>query len=505
MTASPGPRIPNWLEVAARSHPEKLALAYAGQRWTFSDLRASVVAAAAVLSTARAEGAGRIGILSANRPGIVFTVHAATRMAVPFVPLNWRQTADELAWQLRDADITVLVVDEERATVATTACAGLPVTIVSTAELELAAAPGEGPNELPRIDLDREAAVIYTSGTSGRPKGARITYGNLWFGATASALHLGHHPRDVWLAAMPLFHVGGLAILFRGVIGAIPVILHERFDPDSALVAIDEGVTLLSVVPAMLQRMLKARGEAPRPATLRCVLLGGSAAPPRLVEESARRGIPIAPTYGLTEATSQVTTLLPGEASRKPASSGMPLPLSEVRIATQAGVAPPDEVGEIEIRGPTVFAGYLGDHSPGPSDLNDGWFRTGDAGYLDSDGYLYVVDRRDDLIVSGGENVYPAEIERVLRQHPAVLDAGVIGVPDASWGSRPVAAVVWCGALDRANDELLDHCRQRLPKYKIPDRFLFLSELPRSPSGKLLRRALRETIAESPRGTADEV
>jgi O-succinylbenzoic acid--CoA ligase len=499
MTASPGPQIPNWLEVAARSHPEKLALAFARQRWTFSDLRASVVAAAAVLSTAPAEGAGRIGILSANRPGFVFTVHAATRMSVPFVPLNWRQTADELAWQLRDADITVLLVDEERAAVAKSACAGLPVTIMSIAELEHAAAPGEGPKELPRIDLDREATVIYTSGTSGRPKGARITYGNLWFGAMASALHLGHHPRDVWLAAMPLFHVGGLAIVFRGVIGAIPVVLHERFDPGSALVAIEEGVTLLSVVPAMLQRMLEGRGEAPWPATLRCVLLGGSAAPPRLVAESVRRGIPIAPTYGLTEATSQVTTLLPGEVSRKPASSGMPLPLTEVRISTQAGVVPPGETGEIEIRGPSVFAGYIGDHSPGPSDRPDGWFHTEDAGYLDSEGYLYVVDRRDDLIVSGGENVYPAEIERVLRQHPSVLDAGVIGIPDASWGSRPVAAVVWRGDLDGANDELLDHCRERLPKYKIPDRVLFLSELPRSPSGKLLRRALRETITESPR------
>jgi o-succinylbenzoate---CoA ligase len=497
MTSSSGPQIPNWLEAAARSHPEKLALAFAGERWTFAELRASVAAAAAVLTIARDENAGRIGILSANRPGVVFTVHAATHMTVPFVLLNWRQTAAELSWQLRDAGITVLVVDEERATVAKTAGAGLPITVVSIAELERPTAPGEGPTELHRIDLDREAAVIYTSGTSGRPKGARISYGNLWFGAMASALHLGHHLQDVWLATMPLFHVGGLAILFRGVIGAIPVIVHERFQPESALAAIDEGVTLLSVVPAMLQRLLEARGSGSWPSSLRCVLLGGSAPPPRLIAESVRRGIPIAPTYGLTEATSQVTTLLPEEAARRPSSSGMPLPLTEVRILTQAGVAPPEVVGEIEIRGPTVFAGYMGGHPQGRSGLHDGWFRTGDAGYLDGDGYLYVVDRRDDLIVSGGENVYPAEIERVLRLHPSVLDAGVIGVPDATWGSRPVAAVIWRGDVDRANNELLDHCRQHLPGYKIPDRFLFVSEVPRSPSGKLLRRALRQTIAKS--------
>ncbi|HEX2283036.1 MAG TPA: o-succinylbenzoate--CoA ligase [Thermomicrobiales bacterium] len=498
MTATSAHQIPNWLEVAARSHPDKPALIFAGQRWTFADLRASVVATTAVLSYTQVESAGRIGILSANRPGVVFTVHAATRMAVPFVPLNWRQTPGELAWQLRDAGITMLVIDEERANMAKLACAGLPVEIVHIAELERSIERGGRSGEVPLIDLEREAMVVYTSGTSGRPKGARITNGNLWFGAVASALHIGHHAEDVWLAAMPLFHVGGLAILFRGAIGAVPVVLHERFQPEHALAAINEGATLVSVVPTMLQRLLEANAGGSWPPSLRCVLLGGSAAPPRLIEESVRRGIPIAPTYGLTEATSQVTTLLPEETPRKPGSSGVPLPLTEVRIVAQAGVAPPGEVGEIEIRGPTLFAGYIHDRLQGSHDLNDGWFRTGDAGHLDQDGYLYIVDRRDDLIVSGGENVYPAEIERVLRQHPSVLDAGVIGVEDESWGSRPVAAVVWRGGSDRASVDLLDHCRQHLPGYKIPDRFLFLSQLPRSPSGKLLRRTLREMVAESP-------
>jgi O-succinylbenzoic acid--CoA ligase len=402
----------------------------------------------------------------------------------------------EIAWQLRDAGITVLAVDEERAAVAKAACAELPVTSVPIAELERLP-PESSPNEPTRIDFDREAAVIYTSGTSGRPKGARITNGNLWFSAIASALHLGHHPDDVWLAAMPLFHIGGLAILFRGVIGAVPVVLHERFEPEAVLGAIDEGATLLSVVPAMLQRLLEARGEVPWPPHLRCVLLGGSAAPPRLIAECMRRGIPVAPTYGLTEATSQVTTLLPDQAPRKPSSSGAPLPLTEVRIATPGGIGRPGEVGEIEIRGPTVFAGYLGDGMK-THDLASGWFRTGDAGHLDGDGYLHVVDRREDLIVSGGENVYPAEIERVLREHPSVLDAGVIGVSDESWGSRPVAAVVWSGAAHHAHPDLVHHCQQHLAAYKIPDRFVVLPELPRSPSGKLLRRALRDMIDASP-------
>ena len=505
MTTSARAQIPDWLEMAASSHPDRVALSFGRQHWTFADLRRSVSSAAVVLRNARAETTGRIGILSANRPGVVFAVHAATHMSVPVVLLNWRQTAAEIAWQLRDAGITVLAVDEERSTVAKAAGAELPVTIVPIAELERLPPPESSLNQSERIDLEQEAAVIYTSGTSGRAKGARITNGNLWFSAIASALHLGHYPGDVWLATMPLFHVGGLAILFRGVIGTVPVVLHERFDPEVVLAAIDDGVTLLSVVPAMLQRLLDARGDAPWPPHLRCVLLGGSAAPPRLVEECFRRHIPVAPTYGLTEATSQVTTLLPNQAPGKPSSSGLPLPLTELRITTPTGVGRPGEVGEIEIRGPAVFAGYLGDSFAGSQAIADGWFRTGDAGHLDDEGYLYVIDRRDDLIISGGENVYPAEIERVLREHPSVLDAGVIGIADESWGSRPVAAVVWSGAPDRAGLDLLHHCQLHLPGYKIPDRFLLLSELPRSPSGKLLRRALREMIGESPERTEADV
>ena len=426
-------------------------------------------------------------------------------MSVPFVPLNWRQTADEIAWQLRDAGITVLVVDEDRAALAKATCSTLPVTIVPIAELERLPPLVSSPDESPRIDLQREATVIYTSGTSGRPKGARITNGNLWFSAIASALHLGHHPNDVWLAAMPLFHVGGLAILLRGVIGAVTVVLHERFAPEEVLAAIDDGVTLLSVVPAMLQRMLDVRGDAPWPLSLRCVLLGGSPASPRLIAECVRRGIPVAPTYGLTRVH------VPGDYVVARAGA-----LQAVIFRRAAPSHRDPGRHRVWSRSPRrgrrdrnprsdSFCRLCRRSMAGSRDAADDWFRTGDAGYLDRDGYLYVVDRRDDLIISGGENVYPAEIERVLAEHPSVLDAGVIGVADESWGSRPVAAVVWRGDADRAPLDLHHHCLKRLSGYKIPDRFLLVSELPRSPSGKLLRRALREMIADSLERTTAEL
>jgi o-succinylbenzoate---CoA ligase len=475
-------------------------------------------------------------VLSANRPGFVFAVHAARRLGAAFVPLNWRLTQDELAWQIADAGISVLVVDEERMATAAAATAGQAAAILSIAELESAdqqvplyqdeqsvslrareesrhstepeppeyrdasfvgmtrSGRGVAHGQPCTIAAERELAVIYTSGTSGRPKGARLSYGNFWFSAVASSLHLGHHLNDSWLAVLPLFHVGGLSILFRGAITGVPVHLQDRFDPVRTLAAIDDGATLVSLVPTMLARLIEARGEAPWPTSLRCVLLGGAPAPPSLITECRKRGIPVAPTYGLTEAASQVATLLPDEVAAKPGSSGRPLPLTQVRIATENESARPGELGEIEIAGPSVFVGCLGQEPAPGQAVQDRWFATGDIGYLDDDGYLYVVDRRDDLIVSGGENVYPAEIERVLLEHPAVSDAGVIGVPDERWGSRPAAVVVWSGSRDTATEALTAHCRRRLAPYKIPVRFVVVDELPRSASGKLLRRHLREWL-----------
>ncbi|HLL49649.1 MAG TPA: o-succinylbenzoate--CoA ligase [Thermomicrobiales bacterium] len=488
--------LPDWLDAATLSHPNTLALTFADNRWTYSELHHSVNQTASILTQAVAGFQGRIGILSVNRPEFVFAVHAATRMMVPFVPLNWRQTSEEIAWQLQDASVTVLVVDDEHFALAAAASASLPVNIVSIEDLERAPDVSGTENCARTIDLGQEAAVVYTSGTSGRPKGARISYGNLWFSAIGSMLHLGHRRSDIWLAALPLFHVGGLSILFRAAIGALPVVLHERFDPAPMLAALDDGATLVSVVPTMLQRMLDVRGGTSWPPTVRCVLVGGSSTPSRLIDECLRLSIPVAPTYGLTESASQATTLLPDEAASRPTSSGLPLPPTQVRVVTSSGEAMPGEIGSIEVRGPTLFRGYLSEDDERSGITPDGWFQTGDAGYVDPEGYLYIVDRRDDLIISGGENIYPSEIERVLREHPLVADVGVIGWADESWGSRPVAAVVWQGDPAIAIDELIGHSLEHLATYKIPDHILLLDKLPRSPSGKLLRHVLREQIQE---------
>jgi O-succinylbenzoic acid--CoA ligase len=485
--------LPNFLDVAARSRPSGVALSFDTQKWTFVELRAAVSTAAQLLLREMAHSAdrGRIGILSANRPGFVFTVHAAAQLGVSYVPLNWRQTPDELAWQLRDAGVALLVCDESRLEAARAATVGFPMPIVSIDELERRSEPRPITRPAPAIALDREATAIYTSGTSGRPKGARLSYGNLWFSAVASALHLGARDDDQWLACLPLFHVGGLSILYRGVIGANSIHLHERFEPDSVLAALDRGVTHASLVPTLLRQLVNHRGSTPWPAELRCLLLGGAPAPIDLIELCVERQIPVAPTYGLTESSSQAATLRSPETPQRPGSSGMPLPTTQMRIVDQGQALGSMEVGEIELRGPTIFGGYLGGASPSAA---DGWLATGDSGYLDGDGYLYVVDRRDDLIVSGGENIYPAEIERVLLTHPLVSDAGVIGLNAEPWGQRPVALVVWRGNPEQAQESLLAHCRESLARYKVPDRIVVVDELPRTTGGKLSRKRIRDEI-----------
>jgi O-succinylbenzoic acid--CoA ligase len=252
-------------------------------------------------------------------------------------------------------------------------------------------------------------------------------------------------------------------------------------------------VTIVSVVGAMLQRMLAARGDKPYPPSLRCVLLGGGPAPPDLLEDCARRGAPVVQTYGLTEAASQVATLSPEDALRKLGSAGKPLLPTELRIEQEGVVVGAGQVGEIVIRGPTVTPGYVDRPEATAHAIRDGWFHTGDLGYLDEEGYLYVLDRRDDLIISGGENVYPVEVEAALRAHPAVEDAGVVGVPDERWGQVPVAFVKLHDAATLTEPDLTAFCYTRLARYKVPAHIRFVESLPRNAAGKLLRRALLES------------
>jgi O-succinylbenzoic acid--CoA ligase len=294
-------------------------------------------------------------------------------------------------------------------------------------------------------------------------------------------------PNDVWLSCLPLYHVGGLSVLFRAALYGFTVALHERFDVDVFKRAlVNEAITLVSLVPTMLKRLMDA--NATWSATLRAVLLGGAAAPASLMAEALARGIPIATTYGLTEAASQVATRAPDATKRKPASVGKPLIFTRVRIIDAQGNAlPAHETGEVVVSGPAVMREYFRNAPATQHALRNGELFTGDLGYLDEDGDLFLVQRRSDLIVTGGENVYPSEVEEVLRSIDAVEDALVIGVPDEEWGQRVAALVVLRSGAPISDDDLRNRLSARIAGYKIPRCIRVVPQLPLLSNGKVDR------------------
>jgi O-succinylbenzoic acid--CoA ligase len=319
-------------------------------------------------------------------------------------------------------------------------------------------------------DMDDICARILTSGSTGRPAPIGLTYGNFLWSAVGSAFNIGVEPSDRWLCCLPLSHISGLGIVMRSVIYGTTAVLHDGFEVDRVAASLEEGgVSVASLVTTMLVRLLEAEADLSRP---RAILVGGGPVPKEPLEEAIGRGATVVQTYGLTEACSQVTTLAPADARRKLGSAGRPLLTTHLRI----------QEGEILVQGPTV--------APGCIDA-DGWLHTGDLGRIDEEGFLYVEDRVDDMIVSGGENVIPAEVEQVLLRHPEVADAAVVGRDDPEWQQAVTAIVVLEDGSEATPGQLRRHCAEALAGFKVPKRVELASALPRTPSGKLLRRALR--------------
>ena len=420
-----------WLTAAARRRPDHVALECGAAGVTYSELDAAATRTARVLA-ARGVGEGSL-VATTLPPGPAFVelLHALPRLGAVFVPLN-------------PAD---------------------PVRVETELTVE---APLDGPEAevTPRRSVDPHAvhSIIHTSGTSGRPRAVALSYANHHASAQASAEHLGVEAGDRWLGVLPLFHVGGLAVLLRSAIYATTAVLHERFEPVRVRDALAAGeVTLASLVPTMLARV-RAEGLGRGSPALRAILLGGGPIPSDLLDWALSAGLPVSPTYGMTETASQVVTAPPGERS------GRPLPGVELR--TGAG-------GEILVRGAMVARAAL---------APDGWLHTGDRGHIDADGRLHLDGRLKEMIVTGGENVSPLEVEEALLSHPAVADVGVAGVEDPEWGEAITAFVVL--SREANSDELRGWARRRLAPHKVPKRVEQVDALPRNPAGKLLRDRL---------------
>jgi len=428
--------VESWLARAARTRPAAIALHCEGGALTYAELDDAATCAARALSSLGVRPGDQVGLALPASASFVVALHGAMRLGAVAVPVDLRLTAGERAARIAG-------------------CAA-----VVDAPLD-----GRGDADAPLLmthDLGSPAIVVHTSGTTGAGRPVALTYGNWLWSALGSAVALGLDREERWLCTLPLSHVGGLSILLRSAIYATTVVLHERFDAPRGVRALDGdgAATLVSVVPTTLARLLDAGLRDP-PA-LRAALVGGGPIAPALIGRARDAGVPCVTTYGLTEACSQVTT------------GGPPLFCTRVRIAGD---------GEILVAGPTVAPGSL---------AADGWLHTGDLGELDEQGRLTVTGRAADTIVTGGENVAPAEVEAVLAEHPAVADVAVHGVPDEQWGERVVATIVRRSGETATPDELAGYCRVRLARYKVPKEFRFSLDLPRTQSGKLLRRDLEE-------------
>ncbi|MER3455421.1 MAG: o-succinylbenzoate--CoA ligase [candidate division GAL15 bacterium] len=482
--------IPDPLAYWARSEPHRPALRNFREALTYGELERRVQAAARRLAGLGVKRGARVALLLRNGLPFVVVVHALARLKAVCVPLNVRLAPPELRWQLVHCDPYLVVVDPQLADRAEQAGWSRTVCVDPDHPELLPEARPEQVRPTDRHPAGAVQGILYTSATTGHPKGAQLTFGNHFWSALANNLHLGCGPEGTWLVVLPLYHVGGLAVLWRAALAGAQVVLHEQFDPDAFLRELDGGVAYTSLVPTLLERILQARAGRPAPSTLRAVLVGGGPVRAELVERAARAGWPIAPTYGLTEATSQVATLHPSLALQRPGCAGRPLLGVQVRAGRSA-----DNPEEIRVRGPTVMKGYFRRPDATSQALRGGWLHTGDVGYLDEDGFLHVVDRREDLIVTGGENVYPAEVEAVLKAHPGVEEAAVVGVPDPYWGQQVVAFVQLRakGGLDP--QDLVAFCREHLAGFKVPRRVWVVEDLPRAGLDKLRRGQLRERAA----------
>jgi len=493
-----------WITRRAALTPGAPALAWPGGALDYSALHARAAWLADELS---GNGVAPGALVAVHHPGdasFAVLVHALQICGATLLPLNTRLIGSEIVYQLRHSGAGILLVAGEAGlALAHSLSPDMPGLTAAElrgdaeARVRLRILTAGTPASVPVEATEPPLALLYTSGTTGRPRAAALPASAFLHSARSAALLLGADAADRWLACMPLFHVGGLSILFRCVLAGSCVTVHSGFHSETVSRSLErEGITHVSLVAAMLRRILETRNDARAPATLRCVLLGGGPTPAPLLERALALGYPIAPTYGLTEAASQVATRPPGEIRAPHANRLRPLPGVELRVVDESGVAvKTGDAGEILVRGPNVMRGYWRDPEATAQALRGGWLWTGDIGRLDEEGALCVLDRRSDLILSGGENVYPAEVEAVLLGHPDVAECAVVGAPDSEFGERPVAFVVLretAAALEP--DALQSHCVPRLAAFKRPRRFDLVDELPRTAAGKVRRAELRESL-----------
>ena len=504
------------IERNAAFTPDKAATIFEGETLGYAAFSARIAQAARALKAEFGVGRGdRVAILSLNRPDYLVLLYACARLGAILVPLNWRLAVAEQLFILSDASVKVLVLEQAFAEVLPALTTSLPDAAIVGLDFApprgvafdvlLSRAHGDGRN--PHTDLSCPLLIVYTSGTTGRPKGAVLRQAALlWNGVMSQHMH-GLTSDDHVLTVLPFFHVGGLNIQTTPALhhGAT-VTIHARFTPDATLSAIErDRPTLTVLVPATIQAVTDHPAWATTDlSSLKAVSTGSTIVPPHLIDRIVARGVPVLQVYGSTETCPvAVYTKLGGDLSRV-GSTGLPGLCCEAAVIDDSGnELPPGTPGEIAVRGPNVFYEYWGNEEATREALHDGWYRTGDIGRRDADGYFWVHDRKKNLIISGGENIYPAEVERVLLEHADVVECAVIGRPDPRWDEVPVAYVIRRSGRPVEADDLRAHVLTQLARFKVPRDIVFVDDLPRTALGKVQHFMLRQLDApESSLGDA---
>ncbi|GAB2611519.1 long-chain fatty acid--CoA ligase [Streptomyces capparidis] len=487
----------SWPARRARKSPHRTALVHRGAEHTYADLHERTARLARALRAAGVGRGDRVAYLGPNHPSFLEALFAAGALGAVFVPLNARLTGVEVGHQLADCGARALLCAPSHTAVAEAADAPgttvrLPAGGGAYEEL-LASAPAEPLDE--PVALDDPAVIMYTSGTTGQPKGAVLTHGNLTWNACNVLVDTDLTGDEVALVAAPLFHIAGLGMLTLPVLlkgGAC--VLAGAFDAGAALELVERHrVTFMFGVPTMYEQIARhPRWPEADLSSLRILTCGGSPVPLPLIAAYQARGLTFLQGYGMTEAAPGVLFLDAAHAVSKAGSAGVPHFFTDVRVAGP-GLAPvaAGGTGEVLVRGPNVMRGYWGRPEETAEAFAEGWFRSGDVARVDADGYVTIVDRGKDVIISGGENVYPAEVEHALLAHPDIAECAVIGVPDETWGEVGRAVVVPREGAALDVGEVLARLAGRLAKYKIPKSVVIADALPRTASGKLLKSRVR--------------
>jgi fatty-acyl-CoA synthase len=485
--------IGRWLSDRARATPDRVAIRFLDRDLTYAALDRRATRLAAGLADRGLRRGDRLATLTGTSPDHVATLFACARLGVALQPISWRLAPAEVAFQLADSEPALLLASAEHEALARASETSVEIAQIADPTLEADGDVGDS------AENDDPLLLVYTSGTTGKPKGAVLTHANCFWTNLSFDRTAGVRDDDVVLQVLPQFHVGGwnvqpLLAWWRGA----TVVLEPSFDSARALRLIEEQrVTTMMGVPATYLFLAQEPAFADADLTsLRLAVVGGAPMPESLLETWHERGVQVVQGYGLTEAAPNVLCLPPEDARRKLGFAGRPYPHVDVALRdSPAGalLAGPG-VGELVVRGPNVFAGYWRNPEATAAAFADGWLLTGDVAERDAEGFYRIVGRIKDMVISGGENVYPAEIEDVLHDHRAVLEAAVVSVPDEQWGEACAAFVVLREGMSATADELREHCRQRLARFKVPKSFAVRETLPRSSMGKVLKDELRATL-----------